>query len=86
VLDLTNVPYIGSFGIRAICDVLMRLHERAGDQTDEQLRQALRDGKSKSARLKLVNPNPQVMKVFENTGFDMVLEVHPTVQAAVSSF
>jgi anti-anti-sigma factor len=86
VLDLTNVPYIGSFGIRAICDVLMSLHEMDGEESEAQLRQALMDGKSKSPHLKLVNPTPQVMKVFENTGFDRVLEVHGTVPAAVASF
>jgi anti-anti-sigma factor len=86
VLDLTNVPYIGSFGLRALNDILKGLHKGASDQNEAQLRQALRDGRSKSAHLKLVNPNPQVMKVLETTGFDMFLEVYPTVKTAVASF
>ena len=86
VLDLTNVPYIGSFGLRALNDILKGLHKGASDQNEAQLRQALRDGQSKSAHLKLVNPNPQVMKVLETTGFDMFLEVYPTVKTAVASF
>ena len=86
VLDLTNVPYIGSFGLRALNDVLKRLHQGAPDQSEEQLRQALRDGRFKSTHLKLVNPNPQVMKVLQTTGFDMLLEVYPTVKKAIASF
>jgi anti-anti-sigma factor len=86
VLDLTNVPYVGSYGIRALNVVLLRLHETASDQSEEQLRQALRDGRSKSTHLKLVNPNSQVTKVLEMTGFGMLVEVHRSVKAAVSSF
>jgi len=47
VLDLTNVPYIGSFGLRALNDILKGLHKGASDQNEAQLRQALRDGRSK---------------------------------------
>ncbi len=86
VLDLTDVPYIGSFGLRTLNDILERLLRGATDQTEEQLRQAVRDGSSKSAHLKLANPNPQVMKLMETTGFDMLLEVHPTAKQAIASF
>ena len=86
VLDLTNVPCISSFGLRALNEVILKLHEGASDQSVEQLRQALRDGRDKSVHLKLVNPNPQVMKTLGATGFDMLLEVHRTVNQAVSSF
>jgi anti-anti-sigma factor len=86
VLDLTDVSYIGSYGIRTLNDILMKLHQAASDQSEGQLRQGVRDGRSKSTHLKLVNPNPQVMKVLEITGFGTLVEVHRTVKAAVSSF
>jgi anti-anti-sigma factor len=86
VLDLTNVPYIGSFGLRAFNHVLQKLCQEASDQSEQQLRAGLRDGGCKSTHLKLVNPNSQVTKLLEATGFDMLLEVHRTVKQAVSSF
>jgi anti-anti-sigma factor len=86
VLDLTDVPYVGSYGIRAFSVILEKLHHGATDQNEEQLHKALRDGHSKSAHFKLVNPNPSVMKVMQYTGIVELLEVHRTVQAAVASF
>jgi anti-anti-sigma factor len=85
LLNLSDVPYISSFGIRALSDVLKMLHEAAA-QSQADLRQALRDGKSKSKYLKLLKPSPQVMKVLETTGLDMLLEVYTDEEKAVTSF
>ncbi len=85
VLDFSAVPYIGSFGIRALNNVLVALHAAADGYDESELRQALRGG-SKSSRLKLAAPNSQSMKVLETSGLDMYLEVHPTVDEAVRSF
>jgi anti-anti-sigma factor len=85
VLDLSAVPYIGSFGIRALNNVLVALHAAADGYDESALRQTLRGG-GKSSRLKLAALNSQSMKVLETSGFDMYLEVHPTVDEAVRSF
>lgn len=85
LLDLAAVPYIGSFGVRAINNVLVALHAAADGYTEAELRQALRGG-SRSSRLKLAAVNPQAMKVLETSGFDMYLEVHRTVDNGVESF
>jgi anti-anti-sigma factor len=85
LLDLSDVPYIASFGIRALSDVLKMLHE-AGSQSEADLRQALRDGKSRSKHLKLLKPNPQVVKVLETTGIDLLLEVYTDQRKAIASF
>jgi anti-anti-sigma factor len=85
LLDLSDVPYISSFGIRALSDVLKLLHEGAV-QSQADLRQALRDGKSKSKYLKLLGPNQQVMKVLATTGIDTLLEVYADEKKAVASF
>jgi anti-anti-sigma regulatory factor len=53
LLDLSAVPYIASFGIRALSDMLRLLHSTATDQSQADLRQALRDGRAKSRHLKL---------------------------------
>ena len=85
VLDLSGVPFIGSFGIRSINNVLVALHRAADGYTEAELRAALRPG-GRSPRLKLAALNPQSLKVIETAGFDMYLEVHPSVADAVASF
>jgi anti-anti-sigma factor len=85
VLDLSAVPYIGSFGIRALNNVLVALHAAADGYGESELRETLRSG-GKSARLKLAAVNSQAMRVLETSGIEMYLEVHPTVDEAVRSF
>lgn len=84
ILDLTAVPFIGSFGIRSINKALVALYEANG-QTDDAARQVLRTG-NKAAYLKLLNPKPEVMKVLELSGLDMLLETHHDLQKTVESF
>ena len=84
LLDLTDVPYIGSFGIRSINKLLDALYEANGlMETDA--RRVLRTGR-KADYLKLMNPNSQVMKVLEASGLDMVLEVHRQMKDAMAAF
>ena len=84
LLDLADVPFIGSFGIRSINNVLVALYEANG-LMESDARRVLRTG-GKAAHLKLLNPNPQVMKVLETSGFDMLLEVHYQMKDAVRAF
>jgi anti-anti-sigma factor len=86
LLDLTDVPFIGSFGLRSLNRVLMALVNAGEGQSEAELRQGVRSGRTKSVHLKLANPNPQVMKVLETSGFDMLLEVHRNVKDGVASF
>jgi anti-anti-sigma factor len=84
VLDLTNCGFIGSFGIRAINDALITMYQANG-MTDADVRKALRSN-AKADYLKLMNPSPQVMKVLETSGFDMLLEVHRDLAGSLKSF
>jgi anti-anti-sigma factor len=84
LLDLTECAFIGSFGIRAINDALIAMYEANG-LSDADARRALRSD-AKASFLKLMNPNPQVMKVLETSGFDMLLEVHKDLGHAIASF
>lgn len=86
LLDLSSTPYIGSLGIRTLSNILILLHRAATDQSEGDLRKALRDGGPKSKHLKLLNPNPQVSKVLETTGMDMVLESYFDQKKAIESF
>ena len=84
ILDLTDVPFIGSFGIRSINRTLVALYEANG-LTDDDARRVLRTG-AKAPYLKLLNPNPEVVKVLEASGLDMLLEMHRDLQETVASF
>ena len=84
ILDLTDVPFIGSFGVRSINKTLVALYEANG-LGDIDARQVLKTG-NKAPYLKLLNPNPAVLKVLDTSGLIMLLEVHRDLHEAVASF
>lgn len=86
VLDLTEVPYMSSAGIRLLNSAFNRLRGALPQESDEAMKKGLRDGTFKSPHLKLVKPTPRVLEVLKMTGLDMLFEIHPTVKEAVASF
>jgi len=86
LLDLAEVSYISSAGIRALNDSFKLLRTGAPEENDEAMAKGLRDGTFKSPHLKLLNPSPQVLEVLKIAGVDMFLEVHRHLREAVGSF
>jgi anti-sigma B factor antagonist len=86
ILDLSQVGYISSYGIRGISQIYSWLREAGNDESDAVVSQGVRDGSYKSAHLKLVNLAPAVQKVMIATGMDMFLEFHSDLTRAVASF
>jgi hypothetical protein len=85
VLDLSNVPYISSAGLRAIHSVYMLLRSAdAGDAAAAT--QGIARGVYKSPHLKLVKPSKNGLRALTTAGYDMFLDIHDTVPAAVQSF
>ena len=85
VLDLGDVPYISSAGLRAIHSAYMLL--RSADPADAAAAtQGIATGAYKSPHLKLVRPSKNAMRALSTTGYDMFLEIHDTVSNAVRSF
>ncbi len=85
VLDLSDVPYISSAGLRAIHSLYLLL--RDADAADAAMaRQGIVKGTYKSPHLKLVRPSKNAMKALSTTGYDMFLEIHDNLRAAVHSF
>ena len=85
VLDLSDVPYISSAGLRAIHSAYMLL--RSADPADAAAAtQGIATGAYKSPHLKLVRPSKNAMRALSTTGYDMFLEIHDTVSNAVRSF
>jgi len=85
VLDLSDVPYISSAGLRAIHSAYMLL--RSADPADAAAAtQGIATGAYKSPHLKLVRPSKNAMRALSTTGYDMFLEIHDTIASAVQSF
>jgi anti-anti-sigma factor len=86
LLDLSEVPYVSSYGIRGISQVFTWLRDTRQGESEADVSQGLRDGSFKSPHLKLFNPSRRVLQVLTKAGIDMFLEVHSDLQEAVASF
>jgi anti-anti-sigma factor len=86
ILDLSQVKYISSYGLRALHHIFMMLRTDAANESDEAMMKGLGDGTFMSPHLKLVNPPPTVREVLKTSGFDMFLAVYPNLREAVASF
>ncbi len=84
-LDLSQANFISSAGLRAIHTIYMML--RAADpEEDRAAVSGIVSGNYRSAHLKLVNPTRNGRKALSTAGYDMFLEIHDTIPAAVGSF
>lgn len=85
VLDLGDVPYISSAGLRAIHVIYMIL--RSADPKDEETAiHGIARGTYKSPHLKLVNPSRNGLKALTTSGYDIFLDIHDNIPEAVASF
>jgi len=86
VIDLTEVPYMSSAGLRALHYLFELLRGDSPSESDEAMRKGLADGTFKSPHLKLLKPSRRVLEVLKMAGFDMFLEIHSSLKNAVASF
>ena len=87
VLDLSQVSFISSAGLRAIHALFLLLRSDSPDESDEAMSRGLRDGTFKSQHLILFNPQPVVLNSLSYAGFDMYLQIyHHDLHKAVESF
>ncbi len=85
VLDLSHVPYISSAGLRAIHTVYMLLRDADTNEAANAV-QGIAHGTYKSPHLKLVKPSKNALKALSTAGYDMFLEIHDSIPAAIQSF
>ncbi len=71
LLDMSNVDYLGSAGMRAIHAITNQLSPD--------------DPSMRSDRLKVVNPSPAAGKVFKTLGFDSFIDIHDNVDEAIAA-
>ena len=86
LLDLAEVPYVSSAGIRAVNHIFQLLRGDAPGESDAAIEKGLRAGTFKSPHVKLLNPTPRVAEVLKVAGVDMFLEIHHDLKSAVASF
>ena len=84
ILDLGDVPYISSAGLRAIHTIYMML--RDADAGERPTAEGIASGSYKSPHLKLVKPSKNALKALSTAGYDMFLDIHDSIPAAVASF
>jgi anti-anti-sigma factor len=85
LLDLSETPYVSSYGVRAISQVFTWLRDSQNEE-NAAVSKGLRDGTFKSPHLKLLKPNPRVLKVLTTSGVDMFLEIYDDLQQAIAAF
>ena len=86
LLDLSQVAYVSSAGIRALHSIFKLLRTEAPEESNEAIQRGLRDGTFKSPHLKLLNPTPRVLEILTMAGKDMLLEIHHNRAEALASF
>jgi anti-anti-sigma regulatory factor len=85
-LDLSNVSFVSSAGLRAIHSIFNQLRALHKDADDDTLRKNMSAGTYKSPYLKVTNLSPKIKEVFELGGFDTYIEAYDDVKKAVESF
>jgi anti-anti-sigma factor len=86
VLDLEQVGYVSSAGIRAINHIFTLLRTQAAAESDEAVRLGINAGTFKSPHLKLARLNHRVTEALRIAGVDMFLEFHPDLETALASY
>lgn len=86
VIDLSQVTYISSAGIRSISAIFRMVRGSSPQESPEVMQKGLKEGTFKSPHLKLSGATGSVAEVLKLAGVDMFLEIHETVQEALASF
>lgn len=86
VLDLADVPYMATAGLRALHAIFTLLRADTPEESDEATKAGIAAGTFVSPHLKLAKPSAHVLEVLKAAGYDMFLEIHRDVNQAVASF
>lgn len=86
LLDLAEVPYMATAGLRALHAIFTLLRADTPEESDANTKAGIAAGTFVSPHLKLLNPNAYVLEVLKVAGYDMFLEIHRDVNQAVASF
>src|SRR2546427_11642583 len=76
VLDLSEVPYMASPGLRALHHVYTLLRATSADENDDTVQQGIAAGTYKTPHLKLINTPRDVLERLSTNRCAKFLEVH----------
>jgi len=86
LLNLAEVTYMSSAGLRAINNLFNKLRDIHKDANDDELHKKMSAGIYKSPYLKIANLTSRVKEAFELGGFETYIEVYSDISSAVKSF
>ena len=86
LLDLREVPYMSSQGLRALHFIYTLLRTDAPAESDQAVKSGIAAGTFVSPHLKLLAPSAKTHEVLKMTGYDMFLEIHQDLDRAIASF
>lgn len=86
LVNLKDVPYISSAGLRALHILFNKLRSIHKDVNDDELRRRMNAGSYKSPYIKVANLSSQIRDAFELSGFETYIEAYDDVGKAVASF
>lgn len=86
VLDMAEVTYMSSAGIRALNHIFHAMRTDSPEDSDRAIKDGMKRGTYRSPHLKLARPQPRVQQVLALAGVNQFLEIHDDVQAAITSF
>lgn len=86
LIDLADVPYIATYGLRALHFIYTLLRTDAPEEGDEAVRKGISAGTFVSPHLKLLKPAPHAVAALKVAGYDMFLEIHRDYDNAIAAF
>jgi hypothetical protein len=86
LLDLTEVPYMATAGLRALHTIFTLLRTDTTEESDEATKAGIAAGTFLSPHFKLLKPSAHVLQVLKAAGYDMFLQIHRDLKTAVASF
>jgi anti-sigma B factor antagonist len=86
LLDLSQVAYISSAGLRSLHQIYTLLRQTAFEESDEVVKKGLLSGTYRSPHLKLLNPTSSVEKSLSYSGLDMFLDIFHDRTEAIAAF
>jgi anti-anti-sigma factor len=84
IVDLHHVPYMSSAGLRALTQIYNALREKS--ETQAEVTKGVSAGTYKSSHFKLAAPGHRVLETLKMSGFDMFLDIQPSLKQALASF
>jgi len=92
LLDMSNVPYMGSSGLVALHSIAVLLRgeqppdPESGWNAFHAIARDQEADRGAQQHIKLLNPQPKVVRTLEMTGLKAFFEVHTDLAAAIASF